>query len=119
MFNCKNITTIVLFLALFAATPMAAGESGSLNYTVMQDLSVQGKGIPKGRYEVQWETEGEDARVLFIPAGNSAGVTIEGKVEKTPNEYDYNSFVYKDNSRGKKTITQFEVGGKKFRIIFK
>ena len=118
MLNFKNITTIVLLLALFAATPIPAAESGSLNYTVLEELSIQGKGIPKGRYEVKWEVEGRDAQVSFIPAGESVGFMLKGKVEKTINEYEFNSFVYKNNPNGKRTISQFEIGGKKFRIIF-
>jgi hypothetical protein len=119
MLKCKQTKIILILLAIFAAATVIAAESGSLNYVLLFDFSFKGVQLQKGLYNVEWEVEGQDAKMIFKPAGKADGITINGKVEQAPNEYAADNIIYKKDSNGQRIISQFEIGGKKIRIVFK
>jgi hypothetical protein len=117
MFNSKNLIIMFALLALLAATPIMAAESGSMRFNVMEDLHVAGEALVKGQYEIKWQVEGTDASVTFIRSGKKEIVTVKGKVEETPNKYDYDSVGFAKDASGK-IIKQIQIGGKNIRIVF-
>jgi hypothetical protein len=117
MFNSKSLVIAFMLLALLAATPIMAAESGSMKFNAMEDLHVAGEALVKGQYEIKWEVEGTDANVTFIRSGKKEIVTAKGKVEETPNKYDYDSVGFAKDASGK-IIKQIQIGGKNIRIAF-
>ncbi len=119
MHKCKKTKIILMLFAIFIAATVIAAESGSLNYVLLFDFSFEGIQLQKGLYKIEWEVDGQDAKMTFKPAGKADGVTLNGKVEQAPNKYVADNIIYKKDSEGRRIISQFEIGGKKIRIVFK
>ena len=118
MLNCKNTIIVFMLFAFFTAATSMAAESGSLNYVLLFDFTYKGELLKKGLYEIEWEIMEQDAKMTFKPVGKTGNVVVKGKVEHALNEYAATNILYKKDSSGQRIISQFEIGGKKFRIVF-
>ena len=117
MFIRKNHIMMVAFLVLLTATVlMAAG--GSAKFTVERPLFAAGTEIAPGRYNVQWESNGQEASVVFTPVGKPNGIKVQGKVEEADKKYEFDAMAIGKDSADRLSIKQLQFSGKNIRIIF-
>lgn len=114
MFKSKNLI-IVALLVLLTAAPILAAEEGSARFTVVQPLFASGTEIKPGKYDVKWDSTGE---VTFAFVGKPGGIKVQGKIEESEKQYDFNSMATGKDAAGRPAIKQLQFRGKNIRIVF-
>jgi hypothetical protein len=92
-------------------------EKGWRSFTLLSPVTLNGARTPEGDYTVSWESYIGDASVKFIHR-NSVVATAEGKWVKRDVKYKRDSYVYRRNIDGSRTLLEIHFGGMRQALVF-
>lgn len=112
--NIKNISKGLLFGAsLLLASAAFAGEKATVK--TYEDLKVNGKTLPAGKYELSWEGTGSNVQVSF-QKGKETVATLPAQIEASNSAPDTTGYSTRKESDGSTSITGVFFAGKKYTI---
>jgi hypothetical protein len=92
-------------------------EKGWRSFTLLSPVTLNGARTPEGDYTISWESYIGDASVKFIHR-NSVVATAEGKWVKRDVKYKRDSYVYRRNIDGSRTLLEIHFGGMRQALVF-
>jgi hypothetical protein len=112
--NIKNFTKGLLFGASFLLASAAfAGEKASVK--LYEDVKVNGKTLPAGKYDLSWEGTGSNVQ-LNIHHGKETVATIPAQLEAAKSAPASTGYSTKKEDDGSKSITSVFFAGKKYTL---
>ena len=110
--NTKNTVKGLLFGAsLLLASTAFAGEKATVK--VYEDVKVNGKTIPAGKYELTWEGTGSNVQ-LSIQKGKETLATVPAQIEASKSAPESTGYSTRKEGDGSKSITNVFFAGKKY-----
>ena len=104
---------LLLGLALLLATSALAANKGSLQ--VSDPVTVSGKSLAAGEYNVKWEGNGPNVE-LNILQGKKVVATIPARLIDLDRSAAGNTAVVKRNGDGSRTLSEIRFAGKKYAL---
>ena len=92
-------------------------QKGSHSLILASALSTDGGPAPEGEYVVSWESYIDNASVKFL-RNNSLVTTANAKWVKHPAKYRVDSYVYRKNPDGSRTLLEIHFGGMNQALVF-
>jgi PilZ domain/SPOR domain len=92
-------------------------ERGSRDFTLVSPVTLGGARTPEGEYTIRWESYIGDASVKFM-RDNSVIAEADGKWVKHDNKYERDSYVYKRNPDGSRTLLEIHFEGMRQALVF-
>jgi hypothetical protein len=112
--NTKHFAKGLLFGAsLLLASAAFAGEKATVK--IYEDVKVNGKALPQGKYELAWEGTGSAVQVS-IKQGNTTVATVPAAVETAKSAPSTTGYSTKTQTDGTKEITSVFFAGKKISL---
>jgi hypothetical protein len=112
--NTRHISKSLLFSAsLFLASAAFAGEKNTVK--VYEDVKVNGKTIPAGKYDLSWEGSGSNVQVN-IQKGKEVIATVPAQVETAKAAAPSTGYSTRKEGDGSKSITNVFFAGKKYTL---
>ncbi len=109
----KTIKGLLVGASLFLASAAFAGEKGTVK--VYEDVKVNGKTIPAGKYELSWEGTGSNVQVS-IQKGKEIIATVPAQIETSKSAPESTGYSTKLEGDGSKSITNVFFAGKKYAL---
>ena len=104
-----------LAMSLLAVVPAFAKHAREVN--LVQAVTINGKQLSPGRYQVSWDTQSPQGTVTFKQK-KAVVVAAPFKLEERPQKYEYNSVVYTVNSNGASTVLEIRFAGSNQVLTF-
>ena len=104
---------LLLGLALLLATSALAANKGSLQ--VSDPVTVSGKSLAAGEYNVKWEGNGPNVE-LNILQGKKVVATTPARLIDLNRSADADSAVVRKNDDGSRTLAEIRFAGKKYAL---
>ena len=107
-------------LVILAAILIAAASAGTVtklgNYeiTLSQPTVVSGVTLKAGDYKLSVA----DASVTIAPLDGGKSVDAPVKIETTTTKFSSTLIQYQRNSNNQNVITEIDLGGRKFKVLF-
>jgi hypothetical protein len=115
MKSSKITGGLVLALAVLLSTAaFAASKPGSLYLGEAAQLN--GKQIPAGTYQLQWEGNGPAVQV-YVMKGKQVVASAPARVEQVSNKPDQGAAVV-DTAGGSRTLVEARFAGKNYKLVF-
>jgi hypothetical protein len=112
--NTKNIAKGLLFGAsLLLASAAFAGEKASVK--VYEDVKLNGKTIPAGKYDLTWEGTGSNVQVIIVK-GKEVVATVPAQLEASKSSPASTGYSTRTEGDGSKSITNVFFAGKKYSL---
>jgi len=111
--KATKISALFAMTVLFATSAFAAANKTSIQVT--KDVVVAGKTLPAGMYTATWEGQGQNVD-LTISKGKDVLVKTPAHLNDLPRPSFSNAVVTKDNPDGTSSLSQIQIGGKKFAL---
>jgi hypothetical protein len=112
--NVKNVIKGLLFGAsLLLASAAFAGEKATVK--LYEDVKVNGKTIPAGKYDLSWEGSGSNVQ-LSIHQGKETVATVPAQLEASKSAPVSTGYSTKKEDDGSKSITSVFFAGKKYTL---
>ena len=112
--NTKNIAKGLLFGAsLLLASAAFAGEKASVK--VYEDVKLNGKTIPAGKYDLTWEGTGSNVQVSIVK-GKEVVATVPAQLEAAKSSPASTGYSTRTEGDGSKSITNVFFAGKKYSL---
>ena len=102
-------------MAFLAVAPAFAKHARLVNFD--QAVSINGKLLTPGKYNVTWETHSPQATVT-ITHKKEVLVTTTGIEVERPKAYDYDSIVYNTEADGSHTLLELRFAGSNKVLTF-
>jgi len=102
---------LFLGLALLLATSAFAASQGPLE--VKENVSLNGKQLPAGNYQLKWEGNGPNVEVTIIKNKNVVA-TVPARLQEVTRAASKDATVMHINDDGSKSISEIQFGGKKY-----
>lgn len=102
-------------IAFLAVTPAFAKHSRQVDFD--KAMTINGKLLTPGKYNVIWETHSPQATIT-ITHKNDVVVTTSGTVVERPKAYDNDSILYKTEPDGSHTLLELRFAGSNKVLIF-
>ena len=109
----KTIKGLLVGASLFLASAAFAGEKGTVK--VYEDVKVNGKTIPAGKYELSWEGTGSNVQVS-IQKGKETIATVPAQIETSKAAPESTGYSTRKEGDGSKSVTNFFFAGKKYSL---
>jgi len=114
--KAKNlIAGLVMALTLLSGIHALAKDSRTL--TLQRAVTLNGKQMAAGKYQVSWQTHSPEATVTFTQKKNVMA-TAEGKLVERANKFEADAIVYSNNPDGTSSIVEIRFGGTNQVLIF-
>lgn len=110
-----SVTIVAMALTIAASVTAPAKDSG--NMQLHYDVTVAGSHLPRGSYNVRWQTHSPEATVSFLQ-GSKVVATAEGKVVDRGTKYWSDEVVYHETDNGARRILELRFGGSSQVIVF-
>ncbi len=110
----SKLVTLALSLVLVTST-FAASDSHKGTLQVFDPVTVSGKQLAAGQYQLKWEGSGPDVQ-LNILKGNKVVATSQAKVVDLEQKANGDAAVVSTNTDGSRSLNQIRFGGKKFAL---
>jgi hypothetical protein len=105
---------LLLGLALLLATSaFAASNKASIEF--LDPVTVSGKQLPAGEYNVKWDGSGSNLE-LNILKGNKVVATTPARLVDLSQKSNSDSAIVQQNSDGSKSLTEIHFSGKKYAL---
>jgi len=108
---------VVLGLTILLATSLFAANSNKGQLATLNAITVNGKALPAGNYNVEWTGTGSNVQVNILK-GKEVVATAPASLVTLAQSSDSNAAVAKDNGDGTRTLSQIRFGGKKYALQF-
>ena len=105
-----------LLLALLLSASAFAANKGSFNLS--GPLTVGGKQLTEGQYQVQWEGSGPDVQVIILSRGKIV-TTVPARLVELTRSGDSDATVWNENDDGTKSLSEIDFAGKKYALDFR
>jgi hypothetical protein len=92
-------------------------EKGSRSLTLASTLSTEGGSAPEGDYVISWESYIGNASVKFL-RNNLLVAKANARWEKRDAKYRWDSYVYRKNPDGSRTLLEIHFGGMRQALVF-
>lgn len=92
-------------------------EKGSRSLTLASTLSTEGGSAPEGDYVISWESYIGNASVKFL-RNNLLVAKANARWEKRDAKYHWDSYVYRKNPDGSRTLLEIHFGGMRQALVF-
>ena len=109
----KTIKGLLFGASLFLASTAFAGEKATVK--VYEDVKVNGKTIPAGKYDLTWEGSGSNVQVN-IQKGKETIATIPAQIETANAAPQSTGYSTRKEGDGSKSVTNFFFAGKKYSL---
>lgn len=109
----SKIATTLFGAALLLASCAIAGETNKTNITVADKVSVEGKTIEPGRYQVEWTGNGPNVQVT-VARGKQQVASFPAKLTENATSNATSAYSTSASADGSKSLTAIYVGGKKY-----
>jgi len=113
MTKSKKFASIVTFSLLLAASAVA-GETNKTKLKVSEDVTVGGKQIPAGEYQVEWTGTGSSVELSFS-SGKETVAKVPAQIVPLKVATARNGYAT-DSAAGAKAVTDIFISGKKFEL---
>ncbi|PYX57617.1 MAG: hypothetical protein DMG73_12685 [Acidobacteria bacterium] len=104
---------LLLGMALLLATSAFASNKGSMN--VQENLTVSGKQLSAGDYQLQWEGSGPNVEVNIL-RGKKVVATVPARLVDINQSPSSNASIVRKNADGSRTLTEVRFSGKKYAL---
>jgi hypothetical protein len=112
----QNISKgLLLGLALVLATGAFAATANKGSVQLMDSVTISGKQLPAGSYQVKWDGSGPNVEVSFLQKNQVVATTSAHMVDLNQKQ-DNDTAVVKNNADGSKVLAQIRFSGKKFAL---
>jgi hypothetical protein len=81
------------------------------------EVTLNGKKLPAGFYEISWASHSPEATVTFVRAGQVM-VTAMGKWVDRDTQYTTDALVYSNNADGSHTLLEIRFAGRRQALVF-
>jgi len=108
----SKVMATVLGAAFLLASGAVAGENKT-SVNLIDKVSVDGKTIEPGKYQVEWTGNGPNVQVT-VAKGKQQVATFPAKLTEQPTSNSSTAYSTSAASDGSKSLTAIYVGGKKF-----
>jgi gas vesicle protein len=110
----KHFAKGLLFgAALVLASAAFAGEKASVK--LYDDVKVNGKTLPAGKYDLSWEGSGANVQ-LSIHQGKETIATVPAQIAATNSASNSTGYSTKKEDDGSKSLTNVFFAGKKYTL---
>jgi hypothetical protein len=104
---------LLLGMALLLATSAFASNKGSMN--VQENLTVSGKQLSAGDYQLQWQGSGPNVEVNIL-RGKKVVATVPARLVDINQSPSSNASIVRKNADGSRTLTEVRFSGKKYAL---
>ena len=105
--------SLLLGMALLLATGAFAASKGSLQ--VQDPVTVSGKQLSAGDYQLQWEGSGPNVEVNIL-RGKKVVATVPARLVDINQSPSSNASIVRKNADGSRTLTEVRFSGKKYAL---
>ena len=92
-------------------------EKGSRSLTLLSNLTLDGVQVPDGQYIISWGSYLSEATVKFV-RNYAVVATAEGKWIKRGNKYRQDTYLYRPNRDGSRTLVEIHFQGMSEALVF-
>lgn len=110
-----KLTAGVLTFSLLLAAGAIAGNTNKGTLQVDETVTVGGKPLPAGRYQVEWTGTGP-AVELSISNGRDTATKVPAQVLALNKAEPTSGYATRADQAGNKTLTEIFFGGKKYEL---
>ena len=111
----SKFTTILLASSLLFATGAFAGSANKGTVSTDETVTVGGKQLPAGRYQVEWTGSGSDVE-LSISNGRDTVAKVPAQILPLEKAGRQSGYATKEDQSGNKTLTEIFFSGKKYSL---
>ncbi len=104
---------LLLGMAFLLATSAFASNKGSMN--VQENLTVSGKQLSAGDYQLQWQGSGPNVEVNIL-RGKKVVATVPARLVDINQSPSSNASIVRKNADGSRTLTEVRFSGKKYAL---
>jgi len=113
----RHLWTLILPVALFAASGIPGLAKDSRTVALTHDTVLNGTTLPAGRYLVQWKAHSPRATVEFAH-GRKVVFTTECRLEDRSKKYTSSTVLYDTASNGTVTLSEIRFAGSSQVLVF-
>jgi len=112
-----KITTTLFGAALLFSAAAVAGENNKSTVSISEKVTVEGKTLEPGKYNVEWTGNGQNVQVKLVQ-GKEQVATLNARVSEGTTKNRANGYGTSTADNGTKSLTTIYVGGKKTVLEF-
>ena len=109
----SNVVTATFGAALLLASCAFAGETNKTNITLSDKVTVEGKTIEPGKYQVEWNGNGPNVQVV-VAKGKQQIASFPARVTEQASTNSASAYSTSSSADGTKSLTAIYVGGKRY-----
>jgi len=109
----SKLSASLLALSLLLASGALAGTSNKGTLKVGETVTVSGKQLPAGTYEVEWAGSGPDVE-LSISDGSETLAKVPAQIVPQAKAQPQSGYATSADQSGNKALTEIFFGGKKY-----
>ena len=109
----SKVVTTLFGTALLLATCTFAGETNKTNINLADKVTVEGKTIEPGKYQVEWTGNGPNVQVT-VAKGKQQVASFPAKLTEQASNNAASAYSTSAAADGSKSLTAIYVGGKKY-----
>jgi len=109
----SKVVTTVLGAALLLASAAVAGQNNETNITIADKVTVEGKTIEPGKYQVEWNGNGPNVQVT-VAKGKQQVASFPARLTEQQTSNAASAYSTASAADGTKSLTAIYVGGKKY-----
>jgi len=109
----SKVVTTAFGAALLLASGVVAGETNKTNVNIADKVTVEGKTIQPGKYQVEWTGNGPNVQVT-VAKGKEQVASFPAKLTEQPTANSTSAYSATTAADGSKSLTAIYVGGKKY-----
>jgi hypothetical protein len=110
-------TAGLMTLSLLLATAAIAGNTNKGTLQVDETVTVGGKLLPAGRYQVEWTGDGPTVE-LSISSGRDTVAKLPAQILPIKKAHSGSGYATSADQAGNKTLTEIFFSGKKYELSF-
>ena len=109
----SKVVTTVFGAALLLACGALAGETNKTSINLSDKVTVEGKAIEPGKYQVEWSGNGPNVQVV-VAKGKQQVASFPAKLTEQATPNTTSAYSTASAADGSKSLTAIYVGGKKY-----
>ena len=108
----SKVVTTAFGAAFLLASTVVAGETNKTNVSIADKVTVEGKTIQPGKYQVEWTGNGPNVQVT-VGKGKQQVASFPAQLTEQPTTNTTSAYSTNASADGSKSLTAIYVGGKK------